>query len=101
MSLHPALEARFEALLAGWRGHEDLRRRSHDVRMLAASRARLDRLRAEVAELRIALHPDDDELDEIALVSRCGTWDTLVFHRHIDRDPTGSFRCVCGDAVMA
>lgn len=95
--LHFAVEQAFDDLLSCWRAHEDLGRRAASERVplidRAASRFRLERARNRMHQLRLAVHPALDELEQFAENIWCESLETVVHLRRMDRT------CVCGRVV--
>lgn len=100
--LHFAADAAFDDLLTRWRSHERLRRGPGvTVVDLATSRAALDHARERMHRLRLALHPDDVELEGVVESVWCERLEAVVHLRWIDRDldRPGNFACPCGRLV--
>ena len=97
--LHPVLEDAIDSLLVSWRHHNTVARRPDDLASLAAARRQLDLHRARVHRLRLGLHPEARELEEVALTTRCPSFDATVFIRRSDYLEPGSFACPCGAVV--
>ncbi|MBT8192309.1 MAG: hypothetical protein KJP22_02825 [Acidimicrobiia bacterium] len=97
--LHPVLEEAIDSLLVSWRHHDNIGRRTDDLATRAASRHQLDMHRSKVRRLRLGLHPEARELEEVALTTRCPSLDAAVFIRGNDFLEPGSFLCPCGAVV--
>jgi hypothetical protein len=97
--LHPVLEDAIESLLTTWRHYDDVSRRPEALRARARARRQLDTHRMRVRRLRIGLHPEARELEEVALTTQCPSLGAPVFIRHTDHLESGSFVCPCGAVV--
>ena len=97
-------ERAFWDLIEAWEKHDEARSRGSAVDVLAESRRRLERARADVTEIRRALAPEARELEDVALVTVCDLLGDTVFLYHADADRTEEtlkYRCPCGTAVDA
>lgn len=102
--LHVAVESAFDDLLTAWRAHSDRQRASKvDVVELAASRTRLDKARATMHKLRIAIYPEHIEMESVLKTLWCESLDVVVHlresNRHLDRP--GNLVCPCGQLIPA
>ncbi|NNF11199.1 MAG: hypothetical protein HKN74_13035 [Acidimicrobiia bacterium] len=97
--LHPVLEDAIDSLLMSWRHHNNVARRREDLAARAAARQQLDMHRSRVRRLRLGLHPEARELEEVTLTTRCESLDAAVFIRRSDFLDDASFACPCGAVV--
>lgn len=105
--LHFVVESAFEDLLATWRAHQaiqDRTTRSFDdahLAKLATSRQSLDRARTRMHQLRMAVYPENHEIESIVESVWCESYETVVHLRWVDQHPTkpGNFVCTCGHLV--
>lgn len=100
--LHFAVDQAFDALLGAWRTHYEV---TGDPRTTLQRRAevryQLDRARDRMHKLRIAVHPEPDELESVVDKVWCESLEAVVHMRLLDRDPRfpGQYRCACDGLV--
>lgn len=100
--LHYAVEQAFDDLLAAWRSHHAATTRGGTTLLKRAeARHRLDRARDRMHALRLAVHPEVDELPGMVERVWCESLSTVVHLRWVDQHPTrpGNFTCPCGSLV--